>query len=126
MVSRRRALVIVLLAVAAGAIGLVVWLNGAGDPPAERPVTVQMSWRHEATYAGFHAADQMGAYSAAGLKVTFLPGSVKTDPIAPVVDGEADQWDDEQHLADECPAVGCLDGLGNGDLHPAGEDPGHA
>lgn len=89
MVSRRRALVIVLLAIAAGAIGLVVWLSGAGDPPAERPVTVQLSWRHEATYAGFHAADQMGAYSAAGLKVTFLPGSAKTDPIAPVVDGEA-------------------------------------
>ncbi len=89
MFSRRRVVVTVLLAIAAGAIGLGVWLSGSSDPPPARAVTVQMSWRHEATYAGFHAADQMGAYEAAGLRITFLPGSAKIDPVVPVVEGKA-------------------------------------
>ncbi len=89
MFSRRRVVVTVLLAIAAGATGSGIWLSGASDPPPARTVTVQMSWHHEATYAGFHAADQMGAYEAAGLRIAFLPGSPKIDPIVPVVEGKA-------------------------------------
>jgi ABC-type nitrate/sulfonate/bicarbonate transport system substrate-binding protein len=89
MLSRRRNLVIVLLVAATGAAASGLWLTGMSDPPSERPVTVQLSWRHEATYAGFHAADQMGAYTAAGLKVGFLVGGAKIDPLVPVVNGEA-------------------------------------
>ncbi len=42
--------------------------------PPPIPVTVQLSWTHQAQFAGFYAAEQNGYYSEEGLVVTFAEG----------------------------------------------------
>lgn len=54
-------------------------------------VTVQLNWFHQAQFAGFYAADQLGFYTAEGLEVSLLPLSEpNADVITPVIDGTAD------------------------------------
>jgi NitT/TauT family transport system substrate-binding protein len=53
------------------------------------PITVQFEWTHQAEFAGFYAADQMGYYAEEGLVVTFLPGGPAVDNLATVTGGQA-------------------------------------
>lgn len=53
------------------------------------PVTVQLSFTHQAEFAGFYAAAQQGYFAAEGLQVSFVEGGPQVDFIAPVVNGTA-------------------------------------
>jgi NitT/TauT family transport system substrate-binding protein len=53
------------------------------------PITVQFEWTHQAEFAGFYTADQMGYYADEGLIVTFLPGGPAVDNLATVTGGQA-------------------------------------
>lgn len=68
-------------------------LLGACEPLAQRtpltPVTVQLSFLHQAEFAGLYAADQQGYFAAEGLAVPFLAGGLQVDFIASVVNGTA-------------------------------------
>jgi NitT/TauT family transport system substrate-binding protein len=57
--------------------------------PQLTPITVQLSWLHQAQFAGLYAADQQGYFADEGLKVSFLEGGPNVDFIAPVADGRA-------------------------------------
>jgi NitT/TauT family transport system substrate-binding protein len=57
------------------------------DPPTA--VTIQLSFSHQAEFAGFYAAEMEGYYAEEGLKVSFLEGGPEVDFIAPVADGIA-------------------------------------
>ncbi len=61
----------------------------APAPRALTPVTVQLSFLHQAEFAGFYAAEQQGYFAAEGLQVTFREGGPQVDSIAPVVNGAA-------------------------------------
>jgi NitT/TauT family transport system substrate-binding protein len=50
---------------------------------------VQLSFLHQAEFAGFYAADQQGYYAEEGLSVSFLEGDPEVDFITPVADGVA-------------------------------------
>jgi NitT/TauT family transport system substrate-binding protein len=52
-------------------------------------VTVQLSWFHQAEFAGFYAAEQLGYFAAEGLQVSFVEGGPEVDFIAPVAKGTA-------------------------------------
>lgn len=53
------------------------------------PVTVQLSWFHQAEFAGFYAAEQLGYFAEEGLRVSFVEGGPEVDFIAPVVNSTA-------------------------------------
>ncbi len=57
--------------------------------PPLTPVTVQLSWMHQAQFAGLYAADQQGYFRDEGLKVSFVEGGPDVDFITPVADGRA-------------------------------------
>ena len=57
--------------------------------PALTPVTVQLSWTHQAQFAGFYAAEQKGYYAEEGLAVTFIEGGPSTSAREAVRDGSA-------------------------------------
>lgn len=57
--------------------------------PALTPVTVQLSWSHQAEFAGLYAAEQQGYFAEEGLKVSFIEGGPEVDFIAPVANGKA-------------------------------------
>lgn len=57
--------------------------------PALTPITLQLSWTHQAQFAGFYAADQNGYYTAEGLAVTFVQGGPSVDTIDKVLSGSA-------------------------------------
>ncbi len=59
-------------------------------PPPPTPITVQLSFLHQAEFAGFYAADQQGFYAAEGLQVSFQEGGPEVDFQAPVLDGSAE------------------------------------
>ena len=71
----------------------VTWLAacslGATPTQALTPITVQLSWLHQAEFAGLYAADQLGYFKDEGLEVSFLEGGAEVDFIAPVVNGSA-------------------------------------
>jgi NitT/TauT family transport system substrate-binding protein len=56
-------------------------------PPPITPVSLQLSFVHQAEFAGFYAASEQGYYAAEGLEVTFIEGGPEVDFIAPVVNG---------------------------------------
>lgn len=60
----------------------------APTPPLT-PITVQLTWTHQAQFAGLYAADQKGYYAAEGLAVTFVEGGPGVDKLLPVLDGTA-------------------------------------
>jgi NitT/TauT family transport system substrate-binding protein len=53
------------------------------------PITVQLSWYHQAEFAGFYAAEQQGYYAKESLQVSFLEGGPEVDFITPILDGRA-------------------------------------
>lgn len=61
----------------------------ASPTPPLTPITFQLSWTHQAQFAGMYAADQRGYYAAEGLEVTFVEGGVNVDKLSPVLDGTA-------------------------------------
>lgn len=61
----------------------------ASPTSALTPVTVQLSWSHQAEFAGLYAADQLGYFAAEGLQVSFVQGGPQVDFISPVVNGAA-------------------------------------
>ena len=82
--SRSRAALHLILAMGLSACGQTV-----PPTPALMPITVQLSFLHQAEFAGFYAAEQQGYFAAEGLQVSFLEGGPQVDFIAPVVDGAA-------------------------------------
>ncbi|MFZ1597438.1 MAG: ABC transporter substrate-binding protein [Anaerolineae bacterium] len=56
---------------------------------APTPVTVQLSFLHQAEFAGLYAAEQQGYFAAEGLQVSFVEGGPQVDFIAPVANGTA-------------------------------------
>ncbi len=58
-----------------------------GPTSALTPVTLQLSFTHQAEFAGFYVADQQGYYSEEGLKVSFISGGPEVDFISPVANG---------------------------------------
>jgi NitT/TauT family transport system substrate-binding protein len=72
----------------------VILLSLAGcrtaPAPPPTPITVQLSFLHQAEFAGFYAADQLGLYAAEGLQVSFQEGGPEVDFQAPVLDGSAE------------------------------------
>lgn len=71
------------------ALGLPACSSRANSAPALTPVTLQLSFVHQAEFAGFYAADQQGYYAEEGLAVSFLEGDPEVDFISPVVNGAA-------------------------------------
>jgi NitT/TauT family transport system substrate-binding protein len=64
--------------------------SGSTTPPqALTPITVQLSFSHQAEFAGLYVADQLGYYAAEGLQVKFLEGGLQVDFIEPVANGLA-------------------------------------
>ena len=53
------------------------------------PVTVQLTWTHQAQFAGLYAADQQGYFAAEGLQVSFLQGGPDVNFMTPVVNSTA-------------------------------------
>jgi NitT/TauT family transport system substrate-binding protein len=70
-------------------LSLVSACSAAASEPDLTPVTVQLSWTHQAEFAGFYAAEEQGYFKDEGLKVTFLEGGPEVDSIKPVADGQA-------------------------------------
>lgn len=72
---------------------LAIGLGACAPLPATSPkptaITLQEPWLHQATAAGFYAADQQGYYAEEGLTVTFREGGPNADLFAPVLDGTA-------------------------------------
>ena len=59
-------------------IGLAACTSPTAPPiSALTPVTVQLSWTHQAEFAGLYAADQLGYFAAEGLQVSFVEGGRK-------------------------------------------------
>lgn len=61
----------------------------SATPTPTTPITLQLKWAHQAQFAGFYAADQLGYYQAEGLTVTLAEGGPFVDLIDSVVNGEA-------------------------------------
>ena len=57
--------------------------------PSLAPITVQLSWTHQAEFAGLYAAEQQGYFADEGLQVSFVEGGPEADFISPIVDGMA-------------------------------------
>jgi len=70
-------------------MGLTACTPASAPPPPPTPVTVQLSFTHQAEFAGMYAADQLGYYAAEGLQVSFLEGGPEVDYLAPVENGTA-------------------------------------
>lgn len=51
-------------------------------------VTVRLKWIHQAQFAGFYAADQLGYYEEAGLKVNIQPGGSDFPAVQMVAAGD--------------------------------------
>lgn len=56
-------------------------------PPT--PITVQLTWTHQAQFAGLYVADQLGYYAAEGLAVTLIEGGPSVNGLSPVLEGTA-------------------------------------
>ncbi|MBK9094308.1 MAG: ABC transporter substrate-binding protein [Anaerolineae bacterium] len=70
---------------------LIVSIPACAATPtrAPTPVTVQLSFLHQAEFAGLYAAEQQGYFAAEGLQVSFVEGGPQVDFIAPVANGTA-------------------------------------
>ncbi|MEW5720656.1 MAG: ABC transporter substrate-binding protein [Chloroflexota bacterium] len=71
---------------------LLLALSACAPPAQPTPltrVTVQLSFTHQAEFAGLYAAEQQAYFAAEGLQVTFLEGGPQIDFITPVVNGVA-------------------------------------
>ncbi|GGK68074.1 ABC transporter substrate-binding protein [Amphritea balenae] len=64
---------------------LFVWRSVA----AVEQISVQLDWKHHASYGGIYAALAKGFYTDEGLDVTLKAGGPNVDWVAPVVSGES-------------------------------------
>ncbi len=80
-------------AVIAGCLGLLViggvYLSGVVTRTASIPIVFQLPWRHAGAFAGYYAADQLGAYRESGIEISFREGGGPVDPIESVLADEA-------------------------------------
>lgn len=60
------------------------------EPTPLTPVIVQLSFSHQAEFAGLYVADQLGYFASEGLAVTFREGGPQVNFITPLVDGTAE------------------------------------
>jgi NitT/TauT family transport system substrate-binding protein len=82
------------LRIALLALSVLIGMTACASPPQPStptltPVTVQLSWSHQAEFAGLYAADRQGYFAAEGLQVSFVEGGPEVDFISPVVNGAA-------------------------------------
>jgi len=87
MLKTRFRLLGIILIIAA--LGLPACNPKVNSTPALTPITVQLSWFHQAEFAGFYAAEQLGYFAEAGLQVSFVEGGPEVDFIAPVANNTA-------------------------------------
>src|SRR5947209_350965 len=84
---------ILLSAVAILAVGVLSWVAFRTKDDIElagaNQITVQLQWTPSAQFIGFYAAKTKGFYAQEGLSVKFLHGGASTNPIEPVVNGQA-------------------------------------
>lgn len=64
-------------------------LAACAEPPPAESVVVQLNWQHYGAFGGFYAAERNGDYAEEDLAVTFLEGGIGIDPVAAVVNGDA-------------------------------------
>jgi NitT/TauT family transport system substrate-binding protein len=69
-------------------LNLAACNSSVPSTPALTPITVQLSWTHQAQFAGFYAADQNGDYAAEGLVLTFIEGGPNISPSVQVAEGQ--------------------------------------
>ncbi len=86
MKTRIRSLAILLFALL---LGLPACAPATGSATHLTPITVQLSFSHQAEFAGFYAAQELGYYADEGLNVSFLEGGPEVNFIAPVASGAA-------------------------------------
>lgn len=88
--DRKKLHVIRLCVVLLVLVGLLV--SACSQSPAAQEleqVTVQLSWLHQAEFAGLYAAEQQGYFAEEGLDVNFLEGGPEVDFMTPVMNGTA-------------------------------------
>lgn len=68
---------------------LVAMLFVATPSFALDQVVLQLKWTHAFQFAGYYAAKEQGYYRDAGLEVSLVEASEKTDPVREVLDGRA-------------------------------------
>jgi ABC-type nitrate/sulfonate/bicarbonate transport system substrate-binding protein len=69
----------------------IIYLSPGNQP--EKPlkkVRVQLKWRHQAQFAGFYAADQLGYYKERGIEVELIPGGPGVNIQQALIDSEVD------------------------------------
>ncbi|WP_281557483.1 ABC transporter substrate-binding protein [Thalassomonas sp. RHCl1] len=54
-----------------------------------REVVLRLKWFHQFQFAGYYAAQKMGYYREAGMRVTILPRDINSSPVAEVLAGSA-------------------------------------
>ena len=78
-----------LLVLTSLAFGLIGCKTVATPKQTLIPVTVQLSWTHQAEFSGLYAAEQRGYFAEEGLQVSFVEGGPQINFISPVVNGTA-------------------------------------
>jgi len=68
---------------------LAACMPSRAPAPALTPITLQLLWNHNASSAGFYAADQNGYYAQEGLKINFIEGGAAVDLLSPLLNGTA-------------------------------------
>jgi len=69
-------------------VAVFLILRTRPEPQGEN-IIVRLKWLHQAQFAGFYMADQLGMYRERGLNVDLLPGGVDQPAIFQVVSGAA-------------------------------------
>jgi NitT/TauT family transport system substrate-binding protein len=90
----KRKWAIVVVAVAVLSVGLAVFLKyrsggqpNNGNPLGLAPLSVRLTWLHQAQFAGFYLASDQGFYKALGLSVDLKPGGIEYPSIKMVSAG---------------------------------------
>jgi NitT/TauT family transport system substrate-binding protein len=75
-------------------IFVVILMVGCSSAPASPTeptvVTVQLKWVHQAQFAGYYIADELGFFAEENIQVEFLPGGVGVDHFESLNSGSAD------------------------------------
>lgn len=77
------------LAAMAALAALMAWAPAAGAAGLEL-VSVRLHWLHQAQFAGYYMAEDLGLYRQAGLEVEVKPYELQCSPLQEVVEGRVD------------------------------------